>query len=335
MRILQVNQINQVAHAYREDLMQRGHYVEVYESSLVGGLAPLPVKMACLPWRILDMRHVVERLNQKYFDLVHIHWASYGAFGLLSKIPFIVHCHGDDVLRPFFRPILKSIFQRAASVICITPDLLTHVQTIRPDAIFLPASIDTDRFRPVEETRINRAYPWTILLFACLSPIKGLEIPTQGIERFARRHPEVRVQLVDWGPEKEKYKQRYGGRFEFVPRVAPRLVESLIAPADVVVGQFRSGAIGYSELQAMSCGKAVIASFRCEEAYATPPPLYQATTPEEVDEHLENLYQHPELVREQGQLAREWVIANHNRSMLAPRLEKLYQSILGEQARTI
>src|SRR5258708_33276526 len=331
MRILYIHNINQVAQTYGEDLVRRGHSVSIFEPSLIGASAPLPLKVALMPQRLFNLRDVAGMLDENHFDLVHIHWASYGVLGLLSKIPFIVHCHGDDVLRPSFRPILKSIFRHAAAVICITPDLLAHVRPIRPDTIFLPASIDTNRFRPTEDNQINLTQPWTVLLFACLTPKKGLEISTQGIAKFAQRHPEVRVQLVDWGPEKEKYKQRYGGRFEFVPQVAPELVQRLIAQADVVVGQFRSGAIGFSELQAMSYGKSVIALFRYEEVYSTPPPLYQATTAKEVDENLENLYQHPELARETRQRAREWVIANHNHLELATRLEELYQSILTKQ----
>src|SRR5205814_10049809 len=57
----------------------------------------LPVKMAFMPWRVLDMRRVVGKLNRSHFDIVHIHWASYGVLGLASRIPYIVHCHGGDV----------------------------------------------------------------------------------------------------------------------------------------------------------------------------------------------------------------------------------------------
>ena len=195
MRILQVHQINQVAYTYGEDLERRGHYVEVYEPSLVGGLAPLPVKMAFMPWRVLDMRHVVGKLNRSHFDIVHIHWASYGVLGLASRIPYIVHCHGGDV-------------------------------------------------------------------------------------RHRLQHPLSRVM---------------------------------------------------SELQAMSCARPVIASFRYDDAYPTPPPICQAATAEEVDERLEYLFRNPEMVMSLGRQAREWIIENHDHRVLAGKLEELYQSILLEK----
>ena len=330
MRILHVNNLNRVAETFGQDLARRGHSVTVYEPSLVGGSAPLPLKLALMPGRVLNMSHIVGKLSPSHFDLIHIHWASYGVLGLASRVPFIVHCRGSDVRyrlkQPFFHAGLKFILHQPAMVLCSTPDLLPIIRPVRPDALFFPASVDTDQFAPGENQQPG---PWTILLFARLDAIKGCEIALQGITRFAERHPEVRVKLLDWGPETEKYKRRYGGRFEFIPFVAQELVQHLICSADVVVGQVFLGALGLAELQAMSCARPVIASFRYEEAYPTPPPLCQAATAQEVDEHLEHFFQHPEAATELGQKARRWVINHHGRQFLAVKLEILYRSILG------
>lgn len=136
------------------------------------------------------------------------------------------------------------------------------------------------------------------------------------------------MQLLDWGPLRMEYRHQYAGRFEFLPVVAASKVQHLIHPADVVVGQFVLGAIGLSELQAMSCAKPVIASFCYNDAYPTPPPLCQATTAEEVDDHLENLYQHPAVGTALGHEAREWVIKHHCYRSLAATLEAFYQAIV-------
>jgi glycosyltransferase involved in cell wall biosynthesis len=331
MRILHVHNINQVARIYTNELAMRGHTVTVYEPNLCGGFAPMPVKLAMMPWRIFDLRHVVPNLNPNHYDIVHVHWASYGVLGLASRIPFVVQCHGDDVLVPTFRPVLALIFRRAAAVIGITPDLIPLIQAVRPDALFIPGPIDTELFAPLNNNEVATSRPWTILLFSRLDPKKGPEIAMKGIVRFADRHPGVRVKVLDRGTLKEGYRRRYGDRFEFIPVVPLNEVPHLLQEADVVVGQFLSGALGLSELQAMSCGKPVIASFRYEEAYPTPPPLCQARNAEEIEEQLENLYLHPEVAKELGQKAREWVINHHNNQMLAVKLETLYQTILNER----
>jgi hypothetical protein len=97
-----------------------------------------------------------------------------------------------------------------------------------------------------------------------------------------------------------------------------------------VVGQVFLGALGLSELQAMSCARPVISSFRYETAYPEQPPVYQANTAGEVDEGLEHFLKHPEAAAELGQRARRWVIDYHSREVLAVKLEMLYQRILGE-----
>ncbi len=333
MRILYVNNINEVAKMYGNGLTERNHTVTLYEPSLAGGLAPLPIKLAMMPGRILNMRYTAGQLNLSHFDIAHINWASYGVLGLVSRVPFIVHCHGTDVRDrlkyPLFHSMLSTIFQRAAAVMCITPDLVPTIQTMRSDVIFFPAPIDTEHFVPEEDYQRHLSQPWTILLFARLDPIKGVDIAAQGIARFVQRHSDVRVCLLDWGPLREQYKQWYGERFEFVPLVAPNEVVRLIRSADVIVGQFALGALGLSELQAMSCAKPVITSFIYEDAYSNPPPLCQATTAEEIDQHLENLFRHPEVGATLGRNAREWIIGNHDYRVLSAKLETLYQTIVG------
>jgi glycosyltransferase involved in cell wall biosynthesis len=332
MRILYVHGINHVAKTYGNRLAYQGHSIAFYEPSLVGGNAPLLLKLALLPGRLLHLRQVIERLDPKFFDLVHIHWASYGILGFMSRIPFVVECHGSDVRyrlqQPAFRTILSAIFQRAAAVLCITPDLLPIVRSVRPDALFLPAPLDVERFAPVEVENRLPLHTWTILLFARLCSIKGSDIAIEGITHFVQRHPHVCVRLLDWGPLRIEYKRRYGDRFEFVPPIASHQVEQLICSADVIVGQFVLGALGISELQAMSCAKPVICSFRYDDAYPSPPPLFRASTAEEIDAHLENLYQNPEMGTALGKKSREWVIANHDYRMLAERLEELYRTII-------
>jgi glycosyltransferase involved in cell wall biosynthesis len=328
MRILQVHNINQVPQMFAEDLRKRGHAVTIYEPDLTGGFAPLALKMALMPRRLLHMRHIVGKLNQKHFDIVHIHWASYGILGLLSQVPYVVHCHGDDVRKPTFRLILEPIIKQAAGVIGITPDLIPVLQTMSPDAVFLPGPIDTDVFVPSLSKQAIQAECKTILLFSRLDMDKGSDIAFNGLARFTQRHSDVLVKVLDWGPERQKYKQLYGDYFEFISLVIPQKVPYLLQAVDVVIGQFVAGVLGFSELQAMSCAKPVIAAFRYPDAYAVPPPLFQATNAEQVAEQLEYIFLHPAEARDVGMRAREWVIAHHSRQMLAERLEKLYLSIL-------
>jgi glycosyltransferase involved in cell wall biosynthesis len=331
VRILYVNNINQVAEAYAGEFARRGHSTALYQPALTGSGAALPAKLALMPWRMVDLRKIAWRLDSRSFDIAHIHWAPYGALDFVSKIPIVVHCHGSDVRyrlrQPIFRSLLRSVFRRAACVLCITPDLLPVVQEVCPNVQFSPAPIDTHRFMPAPANDSSTSRAWTVLLFARLHPNKGSEIAMQGLASFAQQHRDIRVKVLDAGPLRNAFRQRYDEIFEFIPPVAASKVESLIHDADAVVGQLALGAMGLSELQAMSCGKPVVASFRYEDAYNDSPPLCQASTPDEVHEHLEYLLRHPGEAQRLGVRARDWVITYHDLQKLADRLETLYQSV--------
>lgn len=333
MRILSIYNINQVARTYQEDLVRLGHSVDIFEPSLVGASAARPVKLVLMTRRLLNLRQVLGDLRPSAYDLVHIHWASYGILGLASQIPYIVECHGSDVRyrlqHPAHRSLLRAIFRRAAGVHCITPDILPIVQSVRPDALFFPGPVDTDRFAPLEGVDQDKPVrPWTILLFMRLDPIKGAETALEGIISFVKQHPDAHVRALDWGRLRETFKQKYSQYVEFLPRFPPSEVHHLLRSADVVVGQCRVGCFGFCELQAMSCAKPVITSFVYPEAYPTMPPICQATNSEEIHAHLERLFQNRTLAEELGRSARVWVMSNHDRRQLASNLESRYRSIL-------
>lgn len=329
MRIVHIETFNQVATAYAEALDRRGHTSTILHPSLAGGGASLPGKLAKMPGRLLDLRQITRQLTPAQYDIAHIHWASYGILGLRSQIPFVVTCHGSDVRYrardPRFRPMLRAIFRRAGAVLCITPDILPPVRSLREDVRFLPAAVNTELLAPDAERRDR---PWTVLLFSRLEKMKGSDIAVAALTRFQARHPDVRIILLDWGPLSPGYQQAFAGQFEFLPKVPPADVQTLLSQADVVVGQFFLGALGLSELQAMSCATPVIASDRHPEAYPTPPPLCDASTPDMVEAHLERLYQRPDEARALGQQARVWVIAHHGYDVIGERLESIYRPLL-------
>jgi glycosyltransferase involved in cell wall biosynthesis len=338
MRIIHINTINQVANMHARGLNALGYTSTVYQPNVRGGLAPLPVKMALMPVRLLDLLATSQRLTKRNYDLAHIHWAAYGMLGRLGHIPYVVQCHGSDVRdrisSRIHRPLLQQIFSHASAVLCTTPDLLSVVRQARPDASYMPGPIDTDQFQPGPGAR---GRPWTIFLFTRLEPGKRVDLAMEGIERFAQRHPDTRIRLLDWGELADIYRQRYSARFgeriEFIPRVEPSKVQFLLHDADVVVGQFGIGALTLSDMQAMSCGLPVIMSFRYADEYSNPPPLLNASTPAEVEDRLEFLYRTPEHREYLGPRARQWVIEQHGIPAVAARLDMLYRTILRGEPR--
>src|SRR5215475_3970827 len=137
MRILHIYNLNRVAQLYCDALEQMGHTVKIFQPSLLGAHLPLSGKLALMPLRLFNLWHITGSLRPEHFDLVHIHWASYGLLGLIGRVPYVVHCHGSDVRyrlqHPVYRKILTPILQNASAVACITPELLDAVRPIRSD----------------------------------------------------------------------------------------------------------------------------------------------------------------------------------------------------------
>ncbi len=348
MRILHVETINRVAHTYMRGLDRRGHISTVFEPSLAGASRPLPIKLAMMPSRLFDLRRVTSQLTPQHCDITHIHWATYGILGFTSRVPFIVHCHGKDVM-PFdayakgdelayhvkphpLRPVLAQVFRRAAAVLVITPDLLTPARAIHADVVFFPGPVDTDTFSPLAES-VPR--PFTVLLFSRLHPTKGCEMAMEAMVRFGTRHPEACLQAIKFGPLTQTLELRYGRHVHFLPRIPQEHIQDVVRQADVVVGQFVLGAIGLSESQAMSCAKPVIASFTYQDAYPTPPPVCHATSVSQIEAHLERLYLDREEASALGRQGREWVIAHHGTDVLAERLETIYAAAIESHAKRL
>lgn len=329
MRILHVDTVNAVAYAYAGILERRGHICAVERPSLKGASGSLPVKLANMPGRVLDLRRITRLLTPDRFDIAHIQWASYGVLGLAGHIPYVVQCHGSDVryraTDPRFRPVLRQIFRRAGAVLYMTPDLREPVCSLRADAQFVPTVIDTDHFMPAVS---GESRPWTIFLFSRLERLKGAPMAVSALERFVTRHPDTCVRLLDYGSLRDAYKRRYSGTFQFLPITTPDRVREYIWEADVVLGQTFLGALGLSELQAMACGKPVITNYRYPSAYPSAPPIHDAQTADEIEAALEALYQDREAAASLGRRARDWVVAYHHADVIAERLEGIYGTVL-------
>ena len=81
MRILHIHNINEVAEMFNKELIQRGYRSSLYQPDLEGSGAALPIKLAKMPQRLFSLQNVVKTIRSNKFDLVHIHWASYGLIG--------------------------------------------------------------------------------------------------------------------------------------------------------------------------------------------------------------------------------------------------------------
>lgn len=318
MRFVQVNDIASVASELAAGLRARGHAVEILQPRLYGAKLPPLLKLLVVPFRLADWLRLALQLRRGRYDAVHIHYAYLGLVGILAGMPYVLHCHGDDVRdlgrRPW-RVLIRLALRRAMHVYYSTPDLAPWVLPVRPDAEFLPNPVDTATFRPQPLPPDAR----DVFIICALARNKGGDRILAAVRELSRRRPGVRITAIAGG---ELTRQ-----FEALPTVVLLLhqprgqLPGLMARHRVLVGQVHEGAIGMVELEGMACGRPVVASFRFADAYGTEAPVVHAETPAQVADAIERLLDDPVVAQALGEASRAWVEAHHDARRIAERVE--------------
>ncbi len=323
MRFAQVNDIASVASELAAALRARGHDVDILQPRLYGATLPPLLKLLVAPLRLADWVRLAIRLRRERYDAVHIHYAYLGLVGILAGVPYVLHCHGDDVRdlgrRPW-RGLIRLALRRAAHVYYSTPDLEPWVRAVRPDAEFLPNPVDTATFRPEPLPPDAR----DVFIICALAHNKGGGRILAAMRALSRRRPGVRLTAIAGG---ELTRQ-----FEALPTVVLLLhqprerLPALMARHRVLVGQVHEGAIGMVELEGMACGRPVVAAFRFADRYGGEAPVVHAETPTQVVDAIERLLDDPVAARAIGEASRAWVEAHHDAARIAERVEAWHRA---------
>jgi glycosyltransferase involved in cell wall biosynthesis len=321
--IVHVNDVAWVAHTLAAAQRRRGDDVELFDLPKPGARLPYPWKMGSIALRMPILVAMALALRRSRFTIIHIHYATQAIIGPLLGRSFIVHCHGSDVRgvgrRTLRGRMLAGLLARATVVLYSTPDLGVATRALRSDAAFLPNPIDVDHFAPGGQPDRD------VLVGARLDTMKGAETALAGVDGLLRRRPSTTVTIVANGPLSKAAHALLAGRATFVAPVAHDEMPELIRRHRIAVGQFRVGAMGQFELEAMACGTPVIADFRFPDAYDIPPPIVAARDGDELAGELERLLEDPPRHARLAREAREWVVANHASDMIAERLDRLYR----------
>ena len=253
-------------------------------------------------------------------DVVHLHWARYAPFITTAPAPLIVHAHGSDVRgrrgTALGRVVERSL-ERAAVVLAATPDLLDDL----PDgAIHLPNPVDTERFRATEP---DRDAADRIVVFARLTAVKGADTIIEAARQIRRARPSASIVAIAGGTHDEAASA--AGIQLIGPFRRPALVE-LLHSATIVVGQQRIGSLGLSELEAMSCGRPVVARVRLDQ-YDEPPPVRSVDGADELTAACIELLDSSADRRALGGSARSYVDRIHSHRVVAGRLSKIYDRV--------
>ncbi len=157
--------------------------------------------------------------------------------------------------------------------------------------------------------------------------VKGPETAVAMIRELKRRDPDVQVDAFDWGVARSRFADP--ALMNLIPTVPYASMPELLSRYDILIGQFKLGIVSMSELEAMACGKPVVAWYNYPEVYDEPPPVFSTSDVHQGAELLARLADDGAMRREAGQKGRTWVEEHHDFVRVAKLVERHYQEALG------
>jgi len=225
------------------------------------------------------LRRIQKLHKARPIDVIHAHAAlpCGHAAVLISKrlnIPFVVTVHGLDVFnncsRSGFpagwrRHVSTEVYRASRCVICISArvqEILTIGMASKPCSTVVyngvnPVLFSSAPTRPGEPEH-------EILVIGNLLPSKGHELVLRALGSLKSSFPQIRCCIIGEGPHRAEFEAlaselRLGNQVRFIGRQSRSEVVEAIRRCSVFVLPSRNEGLGCVYLEAMSCGKPVIA----------------------------------------------------------------------------
>ncbi len=211
--------------------------------------------------------------HRHYHALIGFYAVPVGTVAVMAArqmgLPSVVSLRGNDVDRAFYHSgrsgLLQWTLAQATKLVAVSTELQKKTQAIsgRQDVLFLPNAVDSDQFYPVEFP----ASPESELLFVGEMRFKkGLAVLLNGLEELegdwrltlaGGLRPEASRRLQLWKGEFPHLAQRVR---EVRYRRDPAHLRELYNRADLVVNPALWEGMPNSLLEAMACGRPVLAT---------------------------------------------------------------------------
>jgi len=180
----------------------------------------------------------------------------------LGKKPLIGHAHGSDLrasLNHFaWGRIVRHNLKHCDKILVSTPDILGIAKRYRKDAEYLPNPIDPELFHPKPAFQKGKKKKVLIASDSNWS-VKGTDIAIKALSKIKE---EVDVSIVQQGKDYDKTKalaSSLGLNLKILPKIPHEKFNEYYWDADVVIDRFALGSLGMVSLEAIACGRPVLA----------------------------------------------------------------------------
>lgn len=245
-----------------------------YSGRLQRGLAPQGIHITRLA---LDQ---VQPKDYEAADIIH----SYNAYltgrhlAPLAKRyrkPMVLTMTGTDVnehlKNPETRPSMVEAVEYASAIVCLTEAAVEHLAEVYPAASGKARTINLgiDLPRGIGKTRADFGLSDDEFVFLLVAGIRPVKRPLDALEPLARvhqQHPQVRFVLAGQKLDEKTYadmQEQFAKHTDFaryLGTVPYEEIADLYRAADVVMNTSSSEGLSHALLEAMSLGRAILAS---------------------------------------------------------------------------
>jgi glycosyltransferase involved in cell wall biosynthesis len=306
---------------------------------------------------IIDFKSFVNTLkciNKFNPDIVHVISSRYRfALGAIAaskiikkKIVYTTTSYPKKNRKRFIRLFDDVVISKLVSVADLitysTPNLRELISHLRNDIIFIPNFVDTSRFKP-SNLATESGYLPRILIASNFSYSKGGDIAFESIKILRKNYPDIEIAAfayindvntkeknqdnIHLSVSLEEFKKE---NITLLPCVSDGDMPNTLNYYDIILGQFRSGALGRFELESMACSKPIICFFKYWDWYDTPPNIISTNSPEEIAKNIEELIVNKNLIKEIGRKNRRWVKKYHDINCSLQKYMQSYEQVLNE-----
>jgi teichuronic acid biosynthesis glycosyltransferase TuaC len=229
---------------------------------------------------LLSGRLILRWLQERRPAVVLAYWLypeGWGAVWAARKlgIPVVLGARGSDLRRPgdwLSARLTRQALRRATLVITVSEDLkriaiemgvpAERVQSI-PNGCDLDVFFPADRLEARRELRIA-ADRRVVLFVGRLVEVKGVEVLVEAARLALARSPSLELVLVGDGPLRESLerqaREKLGAHARFTGPLPPEKIARWMAAADVVCLPSYSEGCPNVVIEALACGRPVVAS---------------------------------------------------------------------------
>lgn len=197
----------------------------------------------------------------------------------------------------------------------------------------IPMGVDVWRFNPRVKPAFDKKDKFIFLFVGRISKRKGVETLIEAFNKFSHQYDKVELLLVGSGQDDYFSDLAKGNKkIKFIGQKTGDELISYFALADVFVAPTLSKFAGIFKVavEAMACAKPIIVN----QAYDTDrikEKIGFFIPPKDIDQLvqvMEYSINHPRMLKEMGQAARNYVVKNHSWQVNAKRLISAYQKLL-------